>query len=234
VTATDLDGRIALILSRSKALPDDVAALLSEVEAALTKTGDELARAREKALDPTSVNSAIASARGIVFEAEFREARLVVARDRLGEKHAAAVERVAKEAREAEHAEISAERDAVSAKLSEVYARAAAEISDVLAAAVQSTRRVQTWNASGVGPWIAEPLQLHKGVRLPALGAGEAAYWPPLEKLDMTVLVPPEMAKREAAIAAEAAEATEIASRREEANRLARGARRKVLAGSWG
>ena len=57
-----------------------------------------------------------------MFEAEFRHGRLVVARDRLVEKHASAVERAAKEAREREHAEISAERDAVTERLLEVYA----------------------------------------------------------------------------------------------------------------
>ena len=178
------------------------------------------------------MNSVIASARGIVFEAEFREARLVVALARLREKHAEAVARVEKEAREREHAEISAERDAVTARLLEVYQRAAAEIAEVLAAAVQSTRRVAAWNASG-GPWIAEPPQLQRGVRLPPERVGEAAYWPPLQKLDVAAMISPEMAKHEEAIGAEAREATEIASRLEEANRLARGARRQVLAGSW-
>ena len=37
MSATDLDSRIAGVLSRTKALPDDVAALLAEVEAALTE-----------------------------------------------------------------------------------------------------------------------------------------------------------------------------------------------------
>ena len=37
MSATDLDSRIAGVLSRSKALPDDVAALLAEVEAAVTE-----------------------------------------------------------------------------------------------------------------------------------------------------------------------------------------------------
>ena len=63
---------------------------------------------------------------------------------------------------------------------------------------------------------------------------GEAAYWPPLQKLDVTAMVPPEMAKREEAIAAEAKEAAEAWSQLERANRLQKGARRKILAGSWG
>ena len=54
------------------------------------------------------------------------------------------------------------------------------------------------------GPWIAEPPQLQRGVRLPAERVGEAAFWPPLERLDVAAMVPPEMAKREDAIAAEA------------------------------
>ena len=64
MSATDLDGRIAGVLQRTKALPDDVAALLAEVEAAVTKTGDELARARTEAFDPMSTTAAVASAQG--------------------------------------------------------------------------------------------------------------------------------------------------------------------------
>ena len=116
----------------------------------------------------------------------------------------------------------------------ETYARAAGEIAEVLAEAVTSTRRVAAWNAQAAGPWIAEPPQLARGVRLPPERVGEAAYWPPLDRLDVAAMVPAEMAKREAAIGAEARKATQIASRLEEANRLSRGARRKVLAGSWG
>ena len=83
MSASDLDSRIAGVLSRTKALPDDVAALLAEVEAAVTKTDDELSRARTEAFDPMSTTAVIASARGNVFECEFRHGRLVVARDRL-------------------------------------------------------------------------------------------------------------------------------------------------------
>ena len=61
-----------------------------------------------------------------------------------------------------------------------------------------------------------------------------ALLWPPQPpKLDAAAMVPEALRQREEAIAAEAREATEIASRLEEANRLARGARRRVLAGSW-
>ena len=233
MSASGLDAKIAALLQQSKPAPADVEVLLAQVEAALADTEQELAQANAQALDPTSTSAVIASARGVTFDAQFRLQRLVAARDRLVEKLASAVERAAKEAREAEYAAISAERDRVSERLLETYARAAAEIADVLAEAVQSTRRVQTWNASGVGPWIAEPPQLQRGVRLPPERIGEAAFWPPLERLDVAAMVPTEMAKREAAIASEAAEATRIASRLEEANRLVRGARRKVLAGSW-
>ena len=152
----------------------------------------------------------------------------------LREKLASATERVEKEAHEAEYAAISAERDAVTERLLETYARAAAEIADVARRGGEEHPARRGVERSGVGPWIAEPPGLQRGVRLPPERVGEAAYWPPLEKLDMPVLVPAEMRKREEAIAAEALEATEIASRLEEANRLARGARRKVLAGSWG
>ena len=85
--SADLDNRISGILSRKAAAPDDVATLLAELAAALAKATDELSRARAEALDPSSSAALIASARGTTFECEFRQARLVVARDRLGEKH---------------------------------------------------------------------------------------------------------------------------------------------------
>ena len=64
----------------------------------MPKLSGELAQANAQALDPTSTSAVIASARGVTFDAEFRLQRLVVARDRLVEKHAAAVERVEQEA----------------------------------------------------------------------------------------------------------------------------------------
>ena len=135
MSATDhLDSRVAGALQRAKPLPADVEVLLAQVEAALADTERELAQANAQALDPTSTSAVIASARGVTFDAQFRLQRLVVARDRLVEKLASATERVEKEAREREHAEISAERDAVTERLLEVYRRAAGEIADALAA----------------------------------------------------------------------------------------------------
>ena len=106
----------------------------------------------------------------------------------------------------------------MTARLCEVYRRAAGEIADALAAAVQSTRRVAAWNASG-GPWIPEPPQIHEGARLPALGAGEA-FWPPPDRIDAAALVPVEMMKFAEARAAEAKEAAEARAVWEEAARL--------------
>ena len=61
-------------------------------------------------------------------------------------------------------------------------------------------------------------------MRLPAERAGGEAFWPPAERLDAAAMVPAEMAKREAAIASEASEATKVGSALEEVNRLSRGA----------
>ena len=47
--------------------------------------------------------------------------RLVVARDRLGEKHAAALERVEQERRAAAHADLVARRDALAARFEGVW-----------------------------------------------------------------------------------------------------------------
>jgi hypothetical protein len=121
MSAGDLDSRIAGALQRTKASPDDIAALLAEAERALADTERELAQANAQALDPTSTSAVIASARGVTFDAQFRLQRLVVARDRLREKHAAATERVAKEAREAAHADLVLRRDALAARFESTW-----------------------------------------------------------------------------------------------------------------
>ena len=121
MSASDLDSRIAGALQRKAALPDDIAALLAEVEAALTKTGDELSRARSEAFDPLSTTAAVASARGVTFDAEFRHGRLVVARDALGTKHQEAVARVEQERRAAAHADLIARRDEFAARFEGVW-----------------------------------------------------------------------------------------------------------------
>ena len=253
MSATDLDGRIAGVLSRSKALPDDVAALLAEVEAAITKAGDELSRARETAFDPLSTTAAVASARGVTFDAEFRHGRLVVARDRLVEKHAAALERVEQERRAAAHAALVARRDELAGRFPDVWASLAVPLSEYLHEVAAIDEEIATSNRLRLGPWldrtesVARPgvsdLDQHKLVsmatRLPpwdhdAHRSGQLLWPPQPERLDPRAMVPAELVKREEAIGAEAREATRIASRLEEANRLSRGARRKVLAGSWG
>jgi hypothetical protein len=71
-------------------------------------------------------------------------------------------------------------------------------------------------------------------VKLPAERVGEAAIWPPPDRLDVAAMVPAELVKRDEAISAEAKEAAEAWSQLERANQLQKGARRKVLAGSWG
>jgi hypothetical protein len=220
MSASGLDAKIAALLQQSKPAPADVEVLLAQVEAALADTERELAQATAQALDPTSTSAVIASARGVTFDAQFRLQRLVAARDRLGEKHQSAVERVAKEAREAEYAAISAERDRAAARLSEVYARAAAEIADVLDELVQANRRISAWNGTG-GPIIDELPPVNKGVRLPPLGGpGEASIWPPVQRIDAAALVPVEMMKFAAARGAEAKEAAEVRALWDEAARM--------------
>jgi hypothetical protein len=252
MSATDLDGRIAGVLSRMKALPDDVAALLGEVEAALVKVGDELSRARSEAFDPMSSAAVIASARGTIFECEFRHGRLVAARDALGTKHQEAVARVEQERRAAAHADLIARRDELAARFEGVWREHAEPLASYLHEVATVDEEIGTSNRLRLGPWldrtesVARPgvsdLDQHKLVsmatRLPpwdhdAHRSGELLWPPQPARLDPRAMVPAELVKREEAIGAEAAEATRIASRLEEANRLARGARRRVLAGSW-
>jgi hypothetical protein len=220
MSTSGLDSRVAGVLSRAKALPDDVAGLLAEVERALADTERELAQATAQALDPTSTSAVIASARGVTFDAQFRLQRLVAARDRLVEKHAAAVERVEAERRAAAHAGLVAERDRVSEKLEETYARAAGEIANVLDEAVQVNRDIAAWNTQAAGSRIDELPPLHKGVRLPALRSGEAAFWPPVERLDTAAMVPEQLRLLAEARAKAAKESAEVRALWDRAARL--------------
>jgi hypothetical protein len=187
-----------------------------------------------------------------VFECEFRHGRLVVARDRLVEKHASAVERVEAERRAAAHADLVARRDELAGRFPDVWASLAVPLSEYLHEVAAIDEEIGTSNRLQLGPWldrtesIARPgvsdLDQHKLVsmatRLPpwdhdAHRSG-ALLWPPQPpKLDVAAMVPEPLRQLDEAISAEAKEATQMASRLEEANRLSRGARRK-LAGSWG
>ena len=176
----------------------------------------------------------------------------MVARDRLVEKHAAALERVEQERRAREHAALVARRDALAARFESTWREHAEPLAAYLHEVAAVDEEIGTSNRLRLGPWldrtetIARPgvsdLDQHKLVsmatRLPpwdhdAHRSG-ALMWPPQpERLNPALMVPEALRQREEAVAAEAKEATEIASRLEDANRLARGARRKVLAGSW-
>jgi hypothetical protein len=210
-------------------------------------------RARTEAFDPGSTSQVIASARGTIFECEFRQGRLVVARERLGDKHAAAVERVAAEGRAAAHADLVARRDELAARFEGVWREHAEPLASYLHEIATVDAEIATSNRLRLGPWlertesIARPgvsdLDQHKLVsmatRLPPWSHDEhrsgALLWPPQpERLNVAAMVPEPLRQREAAIGAEAKEAAEAWSQLERANRLSRGARRKVLAGSWG
>ena len=217
-SAPDLGDRIVAVLQRESSSPAAIASVITDAEVALTQARDELAHVRQVALDPLTPAAEVAEHRRRAIELQFVIERLEAGLERLRERHAAAVERAAKEAREREHVELTVERDRVAAKLSEVYRRAAAEVAGVLDEAVRTNRRVTAWNGTG-GPWIAELPQLHRGVRLPALGAGEA-FWPPADRLDAEAMIPAELIKLSEARAAAAKELAEARAAWEEAHRL--------------
>ena len=245
MSASDLDSRIAGALQREAALPDDIAALLAEVEAALTKTGDELSRARSEAFDPLSTTAAVASARGVTFDAEFRHGRLVVARDRSA--------RSTRRLLTVSSRSVERRRMRISLLAVMSLRRASRACGAIMprcsrASCMRSPRSTRRspprigcgWAVDRPGESVARPgvwdLDQHKIVgmatRFPpwyhdAHRSG-ALLWPPQPpKLNLAAMVPAELRQRDDAIAAEANEATEIASRLEEANRLSRGARRR-------
>ena len=220
MSAADLDSRVAALLLRTRADPDQIAALVAEAETALVSAERDLGAAREKAINPLTSAREVPEHRGRSFELQFMVERLQAGLEHLRLKHEEAVAQVERERREAERAEITAERDAAAAKLSETYQRAAREIADVLDAVVQVNRRVAGWNAQAAGSRIDGLPDLYRGVRLPAERAGEVAFWPPLDRIDPDALVPVEMAKFSEARAAEAKEAAEARAVWEKAARL--------------
>ena len=254
MSAGDLDGRIAGVLQRAKALPADVAVLLGEVEAALAKAGDELSRARETAFDPLSSTAAVARP-GAPCSRVSSGMRVSWWR----------VDRLAREACERGRAGRAGATCAASMRLlllgvmrlpggsrtcGRLYAVPLASFLHEIAAV---DAEINNANRLKLGPWldrvetIARPgvgdVDTHKIVgmhtRLPVWDhdqhrAGQLLWPPQPERLDVAAMVPEPLRQREEAVAAEAREATKVSSQLEEANRLARGARRRVLAGSWG
>ena len=226
MSVSDLDSRIAGVLSRTKALPDDVAALLAEVEAALVKATDELARARETALDPTSTSAAIASARGVTSSANSGcsvSSWRGIGSSRSMRRRSSGLRRSVERRRMPTS---SARRDALAARFPDVWASLAVPLSEYLHEVAAVDEEIATSNRLRLGPWldrtesVARPgvsdLDQHKLVsmatRLPpwdhdAHRSG-ALLWPPQpERLDPRAMVPAELVKRDEAIAAEAKEA---------------------------
>ena len=162
-----------------------------------------------------------------------------MARDRLVEKHAAALERVEQERRAAAHADLVARRDELAARFESTWREHAEPLAAFLHEVAAIDEEIGTSNRLKLGPWIdrvetiARPgvgdVDTHKIVgmhtRIPpwvhdAHRSG-ALLWPPQpEGSTPRAMVPEPLRQREEAIAAEAREATEIASRLEEANRL--------------
>ena len=246
MSATDLDSRIAGVLSRAKASPDDVAALLAEVEAALAKTerGAGAVHALRR-LDPTSTSAVIAVGAGArTFDAEFRHAASgrgagSARREACGGGRARREGGVAS----AEHAAISAGVMRVPRGCCETYAaRVPHEIAGRARRGGADAHRLR------LGPWLDRARRARPG-----------AWTRPSRRGMQRGLRPAARAHRRGGCCGRrsrrgstsprwsagdgearsghcrrGAEATEIASRLEEANRLARGARRKVLAGLMG
>lgn len=219
-SAPDLDGRIIAVLQREGSSPAAILSVIDDAELALVQTRDDLARVREVALNPMTPSSELAEHRARLVELQFTAERLEAGLERLRERHREALERVERERREREYVELTAERDRVFARLEEIYARAAAEIADVLEEAVQVNRRIGGWNAQALGGRIDGLADLYRGVRLPAERAGGEAYWPPADRLDAAAMVPAELMKLSEARAAAARELAEARAAWEEAARL--------------
>ena len=150
-----------------------------------------------------STTAVIASARGTIFECEFRLQRLVEARDRLAEKHAAAVERVEAERRAAAHADLIARRDALAGRFEGVWRDHAEPLAAFLHEVAAVDEEIGTANRLKLGLWldrtetVARPgvsdLDQHKLVsmatRLPpwdhdAHRSGELLWPPQPQRLD--------------------------------------------------
>jgi hypothetical protein len=175
-----LSDRIADALQGTPS-PDDVAALIAAVEQDLERLGHERDAATQRSLDPVTPVDAVVRAREQTDGCEFALARLTVALQQLQAKHEAAVCHVKQAARDALHAEITAERDALADELRTRYPELSKALGDLLSRVKANNARVEQLNRTG-GPWIASVETVARG--MPANGIHwliSAVQLPPFE-----------------------------------------------------
>ena len=101
-----------------------------------------------------STSAVIASGQGHDLRVRIPAARLVVARDRLVEKHAAAVERVEAERRAAAHAALVARRDELAARFESIWRDHAEPLAAYLHEVAAVDEEIATANRLRLGPWL--------------------------------------------------------------------------------
>ena len=254
MSATDLDSRIAGVLQRTKALPDDVAALLAEVERALADTERRAGAGARAGLgsDVDLGGDRIGERRNVrrpIPACSVWSWRVIGSSRSTRRRSSASSRSVERRA----HADLVARRDELAARFESVWREHAEPLAAFLheiAAIDEEIGTSQPVAARG----LARPRETIARPGVGDLDSTSSSAWRRGCRLGITTRTgaasccgrrsrrgstPPRwcretLRQREEAIAAEAREATQIASRLEEANRLSRGARRKVLAGSWG
>ena len=205
--AADLDDRIAGAF-RDGPTSNDVATLITEVEAASLASSETADRARTRALDPALSTKQVAEARRAMEDAAFARDRLSAAVPRLQErlKELRAAEENAR--RWAAYRKTEAERDKLAAELADVYPPFAERLAELLPRIDANDRQIEQINdhalpsgakrllvaelvarglpAFNPEPYVNVPRITHE-LRLPAFEyPGERYVWP--RRLDYSIL----------------------------------------------
>jgi chromosome segregation ATPase len=135
----------------------NVAAVISEAEAAAVAARETAEQTRVKALDPRLSAGAVADARRAMEDARFRLARLETALQQLADRLEEVRADEENERRKAAYNAVKAERDGLAEELARVYPTIASQLSELLTRLDVNDREVERVNRQL--PWSSERLR---------------------------------------------------------------------------
>jgi hypothetical protein len=209
---TTLEQRIAVALSDSDIASSDLAALITEVEAAVTAADEAAIKSREQALDPIASPDPT-KARAAMEAAAFTRDRLRTVLPRLQHRLKEVYSQEEYAHWLAQYEAIKIKRDAAAAELRTLYPEFASKLVDLLlrievvdreVARVRSAKPFDAKEANGDGRWPVETeltargldhfstydLKIMKDLKLPSFSEPTKLAWPPHRPIDWSSVVP--------------------------------------------
>jgi hypothetical protein len=209
---TTLEQRIAVALSDSDIASSDLAALITEVEAAVAAADDAAITAREQALDPIVMPDP-AKARAAMEAAAFNRDRLRTVLPRLQQHFREVCSREEYAHWVAQYEAIKIKRDAAAAELRTIYPEFATKLTDLLlrievvdreVVRVRSAKPFDAKESNGDGRWLLETEltargldhfgvhdhRILKDLQLPSFGEPTKLAWPVQKLVDWGSVVP--------------------------------------------